>query len=481
MSEQAKQTVTKQGLLHDLLTRDIDENGELRKPATFHNCGFGFIPKDWTIGGIMDVAPTDRQAIVTGPFGAQLGSADFVDSGVPVLRIGNVQWGYIDLDELLFVTPMKAESLDRYRIRTGDLLFARQGATTGRNALADACVEGYLINYHIIRVATDPTRCDPVYLHAAINSEGVQRQVDREKGRGTREGVSSSTLRAFRFPLPPLAEQQRIAEILDTFDKTIRKTEQLIAKLKLAKQGLLHDLLTRGIDDNGELRDPERHPEQFKDSPLGRIPKGWEVKQLGSLLEAIHQGWSPDCASTPARQGEWGVLKTTAVQWSGFSSDANKALPGHLTPRPDIEVHEGDVLLTRAGPASRVGVVSFVAQTQPKLMLSDKLYRLVPNATLHPRFLALGLSGQQSQHHLSSMKAGLAETQENISHAIVRALRILHPPLKEQDQIVGIVDALESRTAQENLLIAKLHLLKTALMEDLLTGRVRTTHLEPAK
>ena len=43
------------------------------------------------------------------------------------------------------------------------------------------------------------------------------------------------------------------------------------------KQGLLHDLLTRGIDDNGELRDPDRHPEQFKDSPLGRIPREWEV------------------------------------------------------------------------------------------------------------------------------------------------------------------------------------------------------------
>ena len=53
----------------------------------------------------------------------------------------------------------------------------------------------------------------------------------------------------------------------------IRHTEQVIAKLQQMKQGLLHDLLTRGIDDNGELRDPVRHPEQFKDSPLGRIPK----------------------------------------------------------------------------------------------------------------------------------------------------------------------------------------------------------------
>ena len=83
--------------------------------------------------------------------------------------------------------------------------------------------------------------------------------------------------------LPPLPEQRRIAEILDTLDEAIRKTEQVIAKLQQMKQGLLHDILTRGIDDNGELRDPDRHPEQFKDSPLGRIPRGWEVRPLKDL------------------------------------------------------------------------------------------------------------------------------------------------------------------------------------------------------
>ena len=54
--------------------------------------------------------------------------------------------------------------------------------------------------------------------------------------------------------LPP--EQRAIAAVLDTIDDAIQKTEQIIAKLQQVKQGLLHDLLTRGIDDNGELRDP---------------------------------------------------------------------------------------------------------------------------------------------------------------------------------------------------------------------------------
>src|SRR5690606_33484545 len=89
---------------------------------------------------------------------------------------------------------------------------------------------------------------------------------------------------AFPICLPPLPEQRRIAAILDTLDEAIRQTEALIAKLKQIKRGLLHDLLTRGIDDNGELRDPERHPEQFRDSPLGRVPRGWMVSRLENQL-----------------------------------------------------------------------------------------------------------------------------------------------------------------------------------------------------
>ena len=113
--------------------------------------------------------------------------------------------------------------------------------------------------------------------------------------------------------LPPLPEQRQIAAILDTIEDAIHKTEQIIAKLKQVKQGLLHDLLTRGIDDNGELRDPERHPEQFKDSPLGRVPWGWEVTQLGHVLSRIEAGSSPSC---PDR---W-TSPVSAARYSGWSA-----------------------------------------------------------------------------------------------------------------------------------------------------------------
>lgn len=244
-----KLKAVKQGLLHDLLTRGIDTNGELRPhqseaPQLYKTSPLGWIPKEWSICGVLDVAPNDRQCILTGPFGAQLGQADFVAEGVPVLRIGNVQSGYIDWSDLQFVSYRKAVQLGRFSILPGDLLFARQGATTGRNALADERSNGALINYHIIRVAVDTELCEPVYLHALFNSEHSKGQVDQEKGRGTREGINSKQIASLKFALPPIAEQKGLVARINTVNDAAANEAELLTKLLLKKTGLMNDLLT---------------------------------------------------------------------------------------------------------------------------------------------------------------------------------------------------------------------------------------------
>ena len=122
------------------------------------------------------------------------------------------------------------------------------------------------------RFAAQVFRWDRVFDEAVKTAEGTRMP-----------RTSWPKLKEFLVRIPPLPEQRRIAEILDTVDDVIQQTEALIAKLKLMKAGLLHDLLTRGIDENGELRDPEAHPEQFKDSPLGRIPREWRLAKLGDI------------------------------------------------------------------------------------------------------------------------------------------------------------------------------------------------------
>ena len=102
----------------------------------------------------------------------------------------------------------------------------------------------------------------------------------------TFEAINSSELKQWSILHPKdKAEQAKIAEVLSTVDRAIEQTEALIAKQQRIKTGLMQDLLTRGIDEHGNLRSEMTH--KFKDSPLGRIPVEWEARDLQSLIANV--------------------------------------------------------------------------------------------------------------------------------------------------------------------------------------------------
>src|SRR5271165_2273450 len=111
---------------------------------------------------------------------------------------------------------------------------------------------------------------------------------------GTRSKLNQGALRAITLSLPNAkTEQTKMAEILSTVDQAIGQTEALIAKQQRIKTGLMQHLLTRGVDEHGNLRSEQTHP--FKDSPLGRIPVDWEVKPIEDNLRCIidYRGRTP--------------------------------------------------------------------------------------------------------------------------------------------------------------------------------------------
>jgi type I restriction enzyme S subunit len=173
---------------------------------------------------------------------------------------------------------------------------------------------------------------------------------------------------------------------------------------------------------------------------------GWAKETVSDVVFTIDAGWSPQCDDIPANPGQWGVLKTTSVQWCQFWPQKNKVLPSTLQPIPDLAVKKGDVLVTRAGPRKRVGVVAAVRHDEPRLTISDKLIRLRPNPSkIEARFLELSLASPLSQDHLVQRKTGLADAQVNISQAILRATPIAYPSIPEQRQIVSKLDALQTQ------------------------------------
>lgn len=291
--------------------------------------------------------------------------------------------------------------------------------------------------------------------------------------------ASPSEVIRWTVPNPPNAQKRVIAQVLDTLDTTIRQTEEIIEKLKQIKQGLLHDLLTRGIDANGELRQPQSQaPHLYKDSPLGWIPVDWTACALGTALDGIDGGWSPDCHEVPPPAGRWGVLKLSAITSGRYLPSESKTLPDTLRPDPSIEVHTGDVLLARAnGVVELVATTVFVDSTPDRLMLSDKTLRLRPAAeTLSSKFLALLMAFDPTRRQIRGMLSG-SSGQQNISQRQIGNLAVALPSFNEQQVIEARIAAAEVRILAEVKAAEKLREAKSGLMDDLLTGRVRVTPL----
>lgn len=190
--------------------------------------------------------------IQTGPFGAQLGATDFVESGIPVITIGNVQYGGLQLDNLRYVSKEKARQLDRYRIKAGDILFARMG-TVGRCCIVPREAECWLINYHIIRVALDKLRIEPRYIHWSIRASGeVVEYLDKTIRGATRQGVNSAIVGAIPCRVPPVNEQRRIVARLDDLQAKVDALKRLQAETAVAIDAMLPSILDKAF--KGELR-----------------------------------------------------------------------------------------------------------------------------------------------------------------------------------------------------------------------------------
>lgn len=287
--------------------------------------------------------------------------------------------------------------------------------------------------------------------------------------------ISSRDFSSIQVPEPPQAEQSAIECILCTIDRQIQRTEDLVAKLKLVKQGLLHDLLTRGIDDNGELRDPDRHPEQFKNSPLGRIPKGWTVHPLATAAE-IRSGIAKNSNKAVSNPIWVHYLRVANVQ-DGFLdlSEMSEIRVG----RDDVEryaVKNGDVLMNEGGDLDKLGRGAIWRGQYNPCVHQNHVFVVRCGASLLPDFLDAWTGSSSARRYF--MMAGKQTTNlASINKKALGRLPIVVLPLAEQQAVVRNIQRCDFRVLSESDKLAKLRLLKQALMDDLLTGRVRVTPL----
>lgn len=250
---------------------------------------------------------------------------------------------------------------------------------------------------------------------------------------GDRPRVKWPQMANFEFALPPLEEQRHIALALEDHLSRIDAGDRLLRSAQ-----------TRAATLGGAVAEQLLRSGQFEAIPLSHLLKP------GSSGRLVDQGWSPQCERFPARTtGDWGVLKTTAIQFGGFVESENKQLPSRLEPRPRIEVHSGDLLMTRAGPRARCGVSCLVRSTRPRLMLSDKMYRLRPDVeAIDPEYLSLFLSSPSARRTLDNLKTGISDSGVNLTHDRLLTLMIPVPDRPLQSELVKQVEMVSSQAVR---------------------------------
>ncbi len=222
-------------------------------------------------------------------------------------------------------------------------------------------------------------------------------------------------------------------------------------------------------------------------------PASWIVAPIAELLEPLAEGqlldhgWSPQCHKEPARsEDEWGVLKTTSIQPGAFHDEHNKRLPDELSPRTNLEVQAGDLLLTCAGPRARCGVPCLVRETRPRLILSGKMYRFrARQGLVEPRYLESYLLANPAQAAIDRMKTGISDSGLNLTHGRFKRLPVVLAPLPEQHRIVSAIESYFTRLddavatlerVQRNLKRYRASVLKAAV-----EGRLVPTEAELAR
>ncbi|MGB3996630.1 MAG: restriction endonuclease subunit S [Acetomicrobium sp.] len=287
-------------------------------------------------------------------------------------------------------------------------------------------------------------------------------------------GLNRSSVHSINIAIPPLTEQRKIAEILETADKAIEKTDAIIEKYRRIKQGLMQDLLTKGIDEKGQIRSEETH--KFKDSPLGRLPEEWEVAKLGTIGEITS---SKRVYFKEYVEEGIPFYRSKEIIEKAQNLDVKKVLFIPEDKYKQIELKygvpkKGDVLITAVGT---LGIIYIIKEEDCKFYFKDGnlLWIKDPDESMiDVEFLFHAFEPVFTKQR-DVMIIGTSQNALTIEK--MKCLQLPLPPLPEQHRIASVLSQIDEVIEKEEQYKVKLERIKQGLMPDLLTGEVRVNHL----
>lgn len=362
----------------------------------------------WATVRIDDIKAETKHSLVGGPFGSDLVTRDYVEAGIPVIRGINLpDERLFSEDDFVFVREEKADSLLPNNAYPGDLILTQRG-TLGQVGLIpkNSRYQRFVISQSQMKLTVSDKKADARFVYYFFRSPHTVQKIKNLAISSGVPHINLGILKDIEIPLPPMPSQQRIAEVLSSYDGLIENNRRRIALLEESARLLYKEWFVR-------LRFPGYEHTRIVDG----VPEGWERKALPEITSYINRGIAPHYDE----DGEGTVINQKCIRNRTLDLSLARRQSKEYSPAKQVQV--GDVLINSTGEGT-LGRVAQVKSPFANCTVDSHvtIVRPKPEIPLH----GFGLAMTDREPHFSVMGRG-ATNQTELSRAAIAEVSILIP------------------------------------------------------
>ena len=222
------------------------------------------LPNEWIWLSMSDISSTDQHSMSSGPFGSCLGTKDYQESGIPVIRGKNIQKGKFVCDDFVFISEEKALSLTRSLAYSGDIIVVAVGSS-GEAALVPKELKKSVISQNCNKFTLDESFVDSKFVLFCLQNQIVKSQMTEKTTDTVRTFLSLTSLKSMLIPIPPLIEQKQIVEQIEmkfsVCEKLNESIDQSLEKAQALRQSILKKAFKGKLLNEDELQNCRQQPD----------------------------------------------------------------------------------------------------------------------------------------------------------------------------------------------------------------------------
>ncbi|WP_205739382.1 restriction endonuclease subunit S [Halocella sp. SP3-1] len=239
----------RQALISQAVTKGLNSDVPMKDSGIEF---LGEIPEQWEITQLKRIQAKEEYSFVDGPFGSDLKNEEYTDDGIPLIQLNNIKIGEHVIQNTNYISEEKARELYKHNIFPGDIVIAKMADPVARAAIVKSVYGKYVIVADCVKLSPNIKKINRDFLVYSINSKFIRQEAEKVSSGTTRLRISLGELKNLKILLPPIEEQQQIADYLDKetskIDTLVEKVTQQISNLKEYRQALISNAVTGKID-----------------------------------------------------------------------------------------------------------------------------------------------------------------------------------------------------------------------------------------